>query len=527
MPETTPVLSQQELQALLSACHDNPFSVLGMHRHPVSGGLLVRTLLPGAVSVEVIACQDNTVVTSLARIHDDCFFEGQLADHDEPFAYALRAQYGDGSTVDVQDPYRFPPQLDDNDLYLFSEGTQEQAYRWMGAHPHRVDGVDGILFALWAPSARRVSVVGDFNAWDGRTHVMRKHPVSGIWEIFAPSLPDGTHYKYEILAQDGTLVPLRSDPYAVSMQHPPETASVVYNSRDYQWGDSKWMNGRQSSDKNYSGPVSIYEVHLGSWRRQGGNRYLSYRQLADKLIPYTLDMGFTHIQLMPVSEYPFDGSWGYQPVGMFAPTSRFGSPDDFRYFIDQCHQKGLGVLLDWVPGHFPSDSHGLGNLDGSSLYEHQDPRQGFHPDWNTLIYNYGRAEVRSFLVSNAIYWLNEFHVDGLRVDAVASMLYLDYSREEGQWIPNQYGGRENLEAVALLKEVNSRVYYNHPGVMMVAEESTAWPGVSQPVTQGGLGFGFKWNMGWMNDTLHLYALTIRCTAVTTTSDLTFGMLYAL
>ncbi|MGS2722675.1 1,4-alpha-glucan branching protein GlgB [Porticoccus sp. GXU_MW_L64] len=509
MSDRTTLLTGEQLHALMGAYHENPFSVLGMHSHPSAKGLVVRALLPGAQAVTVVDSRNNSDVGTLHSIHSDGLFEGVLAEQASVFPYYLKAEYkteyGDDSVIDIQDPYRFPPLLDDDSLHLFCEGTQEQAYRWMGAHPRCVDGVDGVLFVLWAPSAKRVSVVGDFNAWDGRTHVMRKHPAAGVWEIFVPCLPAGTHYKYEILSQDGTLMPLRSDPYASQMQAPPLTASVVDGQRDYQWGDGNWMASRNdanhNSNNNYSGPVSIYEVHLGSWRRQDGNNYLDYRQLAEQLIPYALDMGFTHLQLMPVSEYPFDGSWGYQPVGMFAPTSRFGTPDDFRYFVDRCHQSGLGVLLDWVPGHFPTDAHGLGQLDGSHLYEHADPRKGFHPDWNTLIYNYGRSEVQSFLISNAIYWLDEFHIDGLRVDAVASMLYLDYSREDGQWIPNEYGGRENLEAVELLQQVNSRVYFNYPGAMMVAEESTAWPGVSKPVNEGGLGFGFKWNMGWMNDTL--------------------------
>jgi 1,4-alpha-glucan branching enzyme len=403
----------------------------------------------------------------------------------------------------LEDPYRFPSVLCDDDLYLFGEGTHEQVYQWMGAHVRQLEGVEGTLFVLWAPDADRVSVVGEFNAWDGRRHVMRKHPASGIWEIFIPGVGQGLTYKYELVASDGKSILLKADPYAFAMQHPPETASKTASVQPYPWQDEQWMSTRASSSDHYHGPISIYEVHLGSWRRSperdGG--YLSYHELAAQLIPYVVDMGFTHIQLMPISEYPFDGSWGYQPIGLYAPTSRFGSPDDFKYFVDCCHDRGIGVLLDWVPGHFPTDDHGTGRFDGTSLYEHEDLRKGFHPDWNTLIYNYGRGEVISYLLSNAIYWMDQFHVDGLRVDAVASMLYLDYSREEGEWLPNIHGGRENLEAIELLKQVNSRVYFNYPGAMMVAEESTAWPGVSRPVEEGGLGFGFKWNMGWMNDTL--------------------------
>lgn len=404
---------------------------------------------------------------------------------------------------DEEGDYRFPPCLNDDDLYLFGEGTQERSFQWMGAHPRQLEGVDGVLFVVWAPSAQRVAVVGDFNHWEGHRHVMRLHPASGIWELFVPALPEYCNYKFEVLDANGELLPLKSDPYARSMQHPPETASRVVMDNDHQWGDGQWMLRREDAD-THAQPVSIYEVHLASWRRrstQESNRYLSYHELADELVSYVVDMGFTHLQLMPVSEYPFDGSWGYQPIGMYAPSIRFGTPAEFKYFVDRCHQADIGVLLDWVPGHFPTDEHGLGRFDGSCLYEHEDKRQGFHPDWKTLIYNYGRGEVLSYLLSNAMYWLEEFHIDGLRVDAVASMLYLDYSREEGEWIPNKLGGRENLEAVEFLRAVNRRVYFNHPGIMMIAEESTDWPGVSQPADSGGLGFGYKWNMGWMNDTL--------------------------
>lgn len=393
--------------------------------------------------------------------------------------------------------------LQDDDLYFFGEGTAERAYQWMGAHARNVAGVDGMQFVLWAPNAERVSVVGEFNAWDGGRNEMHKHSTSGIWETFIPEVGAGLTYKYEITGSCGRLLPLKADPYAQRMQSAPDTAAITTSSARYVWQDIEWLSRRANEANHYHGPVSIYEVHLGSWRRaverDGG--YLTYRELAEQLIPYAVEMGFTHLQLMPVSEFPFDGSWGYQPIGLYAPTGRFGSPDDFRYFVDTCHMQGIGVLLDWVPGHFPTDEHGLGRLDGSCLYEHEDVRKGFHPDWQTLIYNYGRSEVVSYLLSNALYWLEEFHIDGLRVDAVASMLYLDYSRKDGEWLPNVHGGRENLEAIELLKKVNSRIYFNYPGAMMVAEESTAWPGVSRPVDEGGLGFGFKWNMGWMNDTL--------------------------
>jgi len=379
----------------------------------------------------------------------------------------------------------------------------------MGSHELEVDKVKGTHFVVWAPDASRVSLVGDFNYWDGRHHVMRKHPGSGVWEIFLPNVTAGASYKYEIADKNGHLQPLKADPYALSMQLAPETASKVIHDSTYQWQDEQWMDKRATAPNHYHGAVSIYEVHLGSWKRNAEENtdaghspaYLTYRELAEQLVPYVVEMGFTHLQLMPVSEFPFDGSWGYQPIGLFAPTARFGNTEDFKYFVDSCHKAGIGLLLDWVPGHFPTDEHGTGKFDGSCIYEHEDLRQGFHPDWQTLIYNYGRSEVQSYLISNANYWLDQFHIDGLRVDAVASMLYLDYSREAGEWLPNIHGGRENLEAIELLQQVNTRSYLKNPGVMMIAEESTAWPGVSKPVEDGGLGFGFKWNMGWMNDSL--------------------------
>ena len=501
-----PMLSDAQIDRLVEARHDDVFSVLGLHAHPQGKGLIVRTFLPDAQAVEVIDSKKKISVAELDQIHDAGLFEGKLARRRVAFKYHLRVRYAD-HILEINDPYRFASALSDDDLYLFCEGTQEKLYQWMGAHHRELDGIHGILFVVWAPNASRVSVVGDFNRWDGRRHVMRKHHDSGVWEMFVPDLNNGSSYKYEIRAGDGQLLPLKADPYAFAMQHPPQTASKTVVQQHYTWSDDDWMTQRAGCANHYRQPVSIYEVHAGSWRRNDndGQAYLSYRDLAQQLITYVLDMGFTHIQFMPISEYPFDGSWGYQPIGMFAPSSRFGSPDDFKYFVDCCHQNGIGVLLDWVPGHFPTDQHGLGRFDGTCLYEHEDIRKGFHPDWNTLIYNYGRPEVKSYLISNAMYWLDEFHIDGLRVDAVASMLYLDYSRDEGQWLPNQHGGRENLEAIELLQQVNNRVYFNYPGVMMIAEESTSWPGVSHPTTENGLGFGFKWNMGWMNDTLKYMA----------------------
>ncbi len=414
----------------------------------------------------------------------------------------------------------------EEDIYLFNEGTAERAYQWLGAHACTVDGKAGVRFAVWAPSASRVSVVGDFNGWDGNRHTMQPIFSSGVWEVFIPEVHNHDLYKFEIIDSDGNLLPLKADPYARSMQHPPDNASRLMFEEDFRWSDRQWIENRDSGDL-LRRPVSIYEIHAGSWRRKPEQDYrsLSYLELAQELIPYVLDMGFTHIELMPISEFPFDGSWGYQPIGMFAPSIRFGTPNELKHFINECHRRNIGVLLDWVPGHFPSDSHGLGRFDGSCLYEHEDVRQGFHPEWNTLVFNYGRAEVVSYLLSNANFWIEEFHIDGLRVDAVASMLYLDYSREEGQWVPNRHGGRENLEAVEFLRQLNASVYRRHPGIMMIAEESTDWPGVSNPVNMGGLGFGYKWNMGWMNDTLQ-YMQRDPIHRKYHHHEMTFGILYA-
>ncbi len=414
----------------------------------------------------------------------------------------------------------------EEDIYLFNEGTAERAYQWLGAHACTVDGKVGVRFAVWAPSASRVSVVGDFNGWDGNRHTMQPIFSSGVWEVFIPEAHNHDLYKFRIIDAGGNLLPLKADPYARSMQHPPDNASRLMLEEDFRWSDRQWIETRDSEDL-LRRPVSIYEIHAGSWRRKPEQDYrsLSYLELAQELIPYVLEMGFTHIELMPISEFPFDGSWGYQPIGMFAPSIRFGTPNELKHFINECHRRNIGVLLDWVPGHFPSDSHGLGRFDGSCLYEHEDVRQGFHPEWNTLVFNYGRAEVVSYLLSNANFWIEEFHIDGLRVDAVASMLYLDYSREEGQWVPNRHGGRENLEAVELLRQLNASVYRRHPGIMMIAEESTDWPGVSNPVNMGGLGFGYKWNMGWMNDTLQ-YMQRDPIHRKYHHHEMTFGILYA-
>ena len=415
--------------------------------------------------------------------------------------------------------------LSDADLYLFSRGEQEHAYRFMGANTRCVDGVDGVLFAVWAPAASQVAVVGDFNHWQPHAHVMHRHPGFGVWELFVPGVRAGMHYKYHILSEHGHLQPWKADPYAQAMQLRPDNASTVPDATVYQWQDEAWLE-RRSSGILHAESMLIYEVHAGSWRRHAhDSTFLDYHQLAMQLVAYVKEMGFTHIQLMPISEFPFDGSWGYQPIGLFAPTRRFGTPEQFRFFVDHAHQQGIGVLLDWVPAHFPSDEHGLSRFDGSCLYEHADPRQGFHPDWNTLIFNYGRSEVFSYLLSNAMYWLEEFHIDGLRVDAVASMLYLNYSRKDGEWLPNHYGGIENLEAIHLFREINERAYRKYPGIAMIAEESTAWPGVTEFTSRGGLGFGFKWNLGWMNDTLR-YMARDPIHRKYHHADMSFGLLYA-
>jgi 1,4-alpha-glucan branching enzyme len=416
--------------------------------------------------------------------------------------------------------------LTDYDLHLFNEGTHYRAWEKFGSHRTTVDGVAGVHFAVWAPNARRVSVIGDFNRWDGRVHPMNVLGSSGVWEVFVPGLSEGACYKYEVETVAGHLLE-KADPYAQRFEVPPNSASIIWTEGRYEWGDAEWLHDRPSFAGWHERPMSIYEVHLGSWRRvpEEGNRYLSYRELAETLVPYVREMGYTHIELMPVMEHPFSGSWGYQVIGFFAPTSRFGPPDDFRYFVDQCHRHGVGVILDWVPGHFPKDQHGLAQFDGTSLYEHADPRQGEHKDWGTLIFNYGRNEVRTFLMSNALFWLEEFHIDGLRVDAVASMLYLDYSRPQGEWIPNQYGGRENLEAVSFLQQLNTETHGRVPGTITVAEESTAWPAVSRPTYVGGLGFTYKWNMGWMHDILE-YARENPIHRRWHHGQITFSMLYA-
>jgi 1,4-alpha-glucan branching enzyme len=512
-----------QVEAIVAARHDDPFSYFGMHR--TADGICVRAMLPQAETMAVIESATGDVVAEGARVHPDGLFIATLADRREPFRYRLRISRGDHQS-EFDDVYRFSPVLGELDIHLLIEGNHLASYQKLGAHPIVHEGVEGVAFALWAPNARRVSVVGDFNVWDGRRMPMRRRESSGFWEIFVPGLRPGHLYKYEIIGAGGQLLPLKADPYAEQAERSPGTASVVPDRPRHVWQDGAWMADRWSRNDREA-PIAIYEVHLGSWRRNLAERgcYLTYRELIEQLIPYVRDMGFTHIEAMPVTEYPFDGSWGYQPISLFAPTSRYGTPDDFRAFVDACHNARLGLLLDWVPGHFPNDPHGLGRFDGTALYEHADPRQGIHPDWNTFIYNYGRREVANFLLSSVLYWLREFHIDGIRVDAVASMLYLDYSRRDGDWIPNRYGGRENLEAIAFLRRMNELIFGEATGATSVAEESTAWPMVSRPVYIGGLGFGYKWNMGWMNDTLRYIALD-PIHRKYHHNDLTFGLLYA-
>ena len=495
-----PLIHPEEAASLADGSHGNPFAVLGMHE--TDGKLVVRVFRPEADSVELIDAKTGKAVVSLGRVTGgDGVFAAEVPRRKKRFDYKLRMTRG-GNVWTEYDPYAFGNVLGEFDEYLLGEGTHGYLWKALGAHVMTHEGVKGTHFAVWAPNARRVSVVGDFNGWDGRRFVMRRRGATGVHEIFVPDVADGTAYKYEVLGIDGQLMPLKADPVGFGAELPPRTASVVRDLSRYDWQDGDWM-ARRGGAHRIDRPISVYEVHLESWRRvpEEDGRSLSYREMADALVSYVKEMGFTHIETTPISEYPFGGSWGYQPVGLYAPTSRFGTPDDFRYFVDACHQAGIGLIIDWVPGHFPTDEHGLGRFDGSALYEHADPKEGYHPDWNTLVYNYGRTEVANYLIANAKFWVQEYHIDGLRVDAVASMLYRDYSRKEGEWVPNIHGGRENLEAISFMQRMNEAVYADQPDIMTIAEESTAFPGVSAPTDTGGLGFGFKWNMGWMNDTL--------------------------
>jgi 1,4-alpha-glucan branching enzyme len=487
-----------ELDLLVRREHSNPHGVLGAH--PEGDGVIIRALRPAACSITA-QLADGTAV-ELEQVHAGGVFEGVVPGATLPLRYRLEVDYGDAGTFTIDDPYAFAPTLGELDLYLIGEGRHEQLYDKLGGHVREIDGITGVAFAVWAPAARAVSVVGDFNSWDGRLHAMRTLGSTGVWELFVPGIEPGAHYKYELLDAEGELR-LKADPYAQEAEHPPRTASIVTRPR-HEWSpaDAEWLEQRAAADP-LCGPMSILEVHLGSWRLNSleDNRPLTYLELADELSAYARDMGFTHIELLPVMHHPFSGSWGYQVTGYFAPTPTHGSPDELREFIDRLHADGIGVILDWVPAHFPRDEFALARFDGTALYEHADPRRGAHPDWGTLVFNFGRHEVKNFLLASAMFWLREYHVDGIRVDAVASMLYLDYSRRAGEWIPNQFGGREDLEAVAFLKELNEVMYAHEPGIVSAAEESTAWPGVSRPTYLGGLGFGFKWNMGWMHDTL--------------------------
>jgi 1,4-alpha-glucan branching enzyme len=493
----------------------DPHSLLG--QHPVEGGTIVRAWRPGAETVRVLV--DDELAAKLERVHEAGLFEGIVEDPLEN--YELEVGYAEGQTFVQKDPYAFLPTLGELDLHLAGEGRHERLWQKLGAHPRTIGGVDGVAFAVWAPNARSVRVVGDFNSWDGRLHPMRSLGPSGIWELFVPGVPEKSLYKFEVVAAQGNLM-LKTDPFAAATEAPPSNACIVYTSH-YEFGDREWLDNRAASDAPRS-PISIYELHLGSWRRGGGD-IVTYRDIASELADYCKQMGFTHVELMPLAEHPFTGSWGYQVSNYFAPTARYGSPDDLRYLVDTLHRNNIGVLMDWVPAHFPKDEWALARFDGTALYEHVDPRKGEHPDWGTLVFNFGRNEVRNFLISNALYWIEEFHLDGLRVDAVASMLYLDYSREEGEWVPNEFGGRENLDAIEFLKQLNTVVHGEHPGVLMIAEESTAWPGVTRPVYLGGLGFGFKWNMGWMHDTL-LYFSKEPIFRRFHHNQLTFSMMYA-
>mgnify|MGYP004659535403 FL=1 len=517
------MLSKEEITAIVEGNHGNVFAVLGIHRNKGSKKVFIRAYQPFASSIEVVD-EQGASLGLMEKIDERGFFQINF-DRTEDFVYHFRITNDKGQVYEAEDTYRFPSTIGDIDEYLFAQGNHRDIYKKLGSHLMEINGVKGVAFAVWAPNAKRVSVIGSFNNWDGRIDVMRKHINCGVWDIFIPGLVEGEYYKFEIKTQDDRIL-TKSDPLATYAEVRPNTASIVYDINHYQWNDDEWMKYRENSN-TYDRPMSIYEVHLGSWRRKGdnGSEFLTYREFADRLVPYVSNMGFTHVEFLPLCEHPLDASWGYQITGLFAPTSRFGTPDDFRYMIDKFHQAGISVIMDWVPAHFPKDAHGLAEFDGTCLYEHSDPRKGEHKDWGTKIYNYGRTEVCNLLCASALYWLKEFHIDGLRVDAVASMLYLDYSRKQGEWVPNVYGGNENLEAIAFIRKMNEMVYTQTKGTITCAEESTAWPMVSRPVSAGGLGFGYKWNMGWMNDTLR-YISHEPVHRKYHHGLLTFGLLYA-
>jgi 1,4-alpha-glucan branching enzyme len=516
---------EEQIKLIINADHWDPFQVLGIH---VMDGdnrkVAVRAFLPEAKQAWIVDDYSNNSFV-MNKINKAGFFEA-IIDKKRAFPYHIRIKSYEGKISEFIDPYSFLPVLTEYDLHLIGEGTHYINYEKLGAHVMEINGIKGVHFAVWAPNAKHVSVIGDFNNWDRRRHQMRVLGSSGIWEIFIPSLEEGALYKFKIKSSFKKHITEKADPYAFYSESRPKSASIVHDINKYRWNDREWIKMR--SKKNWlESPVSIYEVHLGSWMRipEEENRFLTYRETADRLIDYVKGMGYTHIELLPVTEHPLDASWGYQTIGYFATTSRFGTPEDFMYFVDKCHQNGIGVIIDWAPAHFPTDSHGLGVFDGTCLYEHQDPQKGFHPDWGTKIFNYGRNEVRNFLISNALFWFEKYHIDGLRVDAVASMLYLDYSRRQGEWIPNIFGGNENLEAIYFLKKFNEIVHHYHPGVFTIAEESTAWPGVSKPTYVGGLGFSMKWNMGWMHDMLE-YMSKDPVHRKYHQNNLTFSLLYA-
>ncbi len=520
MSTILPVSSQaldSELLKLVGAQHHDPFSILG--RCSDNSQSIIRVFIPFCKTVRI-----GTNGPEMTRVLKTDIFEYSGTQEDIPEHYILYWQNNEGDEFTEYDPYTFVPHIHDYDLHLFDQGQHWHIYRILGAHCMTIDNVPGVRFAVWAPNAERVSVVADFNRWDGRRHPMQNLGSSGVWALFIPEVSVGAPYKIEIRNRSTENVLVKSDPYAQQFEIRPKTASIITESSSFQWNDHVWLNQRKQTEWLHA-PMSIYELHLGSWQRDEDSQFLNYRELADRLVSYVKSLGFTHIELLPISEHPFDDSWGYQTLGNFAPTTRYGSPDDFRYFVNQCHQQNIGIILDWVPAHFPKDEHGLRRFDGTALYEHEDSRLGEHPDWGTLIYNYGRDEVRNYLLSSAFYWLEEFHIDGLRVDAVASLIYLDYSREEGEWIPNKYGGNENLEAIDFIRELNSVTHGEFPGTLILAEESTAWPQVTKPTWVGGLGFSMKWNMGWMHDTLK-YMHEDPVHRKFHHDILTFGLLYA-
>jgi 1,4-alpha-glucan branching enzyme len=519
---------QDDLDRLIAGTHWDPRSILGPHHGTLddTSCFVIRTWLPEAARVEVIPATSSGSPIPMTRSHETGLFEAIVPGDTPVPSYRLRAEQQDGTIIETHDPYAFPPLLTDFEIHLFAEGSFYKAYNTLGAHVRCIDQIMGIHFVVWAPNATRVSVVGDFNRWDGRRHPMTNRGATGLWELFIPDLPEGTLYKYEILSRENGALLVKADPYAHAAELRPRTASVVCDLSRYAWHDQAWMAARAQWNP-LTAPLSIYEVHLGSWMRvpEEEHRWLTYTELAQKLIPYVKELGYTHLELMPVTEHPFDGSWGYQSTGYFAATSRYGHPEEFMAFVDAAHQAGLGVIMDWAPAHFPDDPHGLATFDGTHLYDHADPRRGYHPDWHSRIFNYDRAEVRVFLFNSALFWLDKYHIDGLRVDAVASMLYLDYGRKAGEWIPNEFGGHENLGAVSFLKELNILIHREFPGAMTIAEESTAWPGVSRPTYTGGLGFTFKWNMGWMHDMLTYFGREPVHRRFHQ-DQLTFGLLYA-